>query len=301
MSMFGRHNSADDTRFATEMLAHMPLAKAPDAVWQSIEQSLAAMPVPVRISVRTPVRTPVRTTVWPRRAIAAAILLAFLGGACWKLARRQWIETGPASVTLQIGQIGTVDVSPGTRLRIVADRPGEHRLALARGAIHARISAPPRLFFVDTAAGTAVDLRCEYFLTTSEDGLGALRVTKGWVSFDWRGIESLVPAGAMCLTKPHGGPGIPYFEDAPVELKLGVDDWMNDGPVNVDAVLAAARVRDTLTLWHLLSRVKMPDRGRVYDRIATLTPVPAGVSREKALQLDPETLKLWKDELVWVW
>ncbi len=294
MSMFGRHNSEDEIRFATEMLAHLPLAKAPDSVWQSIEKSLVATPIPLR--------TPLRTLVWPRWALASAILLTVLGGAYWKLARRQWIETGAqAGITLQIGQIGTVDVGPGTRLRIVADRPGEHRLALARGAIHARISAPPRLFFVDTPAGTAIDLGCEYFLTTSEDGLGALRVTKGWVSFYWHGIESLVPAGAMCLTKPHAGPGIPYFEDASVELKEAVDDWKNDGPMNLDAVLGAARVRDTLTLWHLLSRVRVPDRGRVYDRIAALIPVPAGVSREKALQLDPETLKLWKDELAWVW
>jgi hypothetical protein len=285
--MFGRHASEDDTRFAAGMLAHLPSKKAPDSVWQSIEASL---------DTASAAAAPPRRT-WLRWAIAAAVLLAILGGAYWELARRQWIETdSQAGVTLQIGQIGTVDVSPDTRLRIVADRPGEHRLALARGAIHARISAPPRLFFVDTAAGTAVDLGCEYFLTTSEDGLGALRVTKGWVSFDWHGIESLVPAGAMCLTKPHGGPGIPYFEDAAVELKQAVD-----GPMNLDAVLAAARVRDTLTLWHLLSRVAMPDRGRVYGRIAELTPIPAGVSREKVLQLDPATLKLWKEELVWDW
>src|SRR5256885_9219045 len=46
--------------------------------------------------------------------------------------------------------------------------------------------------FVDTAAGTAVDLGCEYVLNTDEDGLGLLRVTKGWVSFQWKGLESLV-------------------------------------------------------------------------------------------------------------
>jgi hypothetical protein len=56
-----------------------------------------------------------------------------------------------------------------------------------------------------------------------------------------------------------------------------------------------------LTLWHLLSRVEADDRARVYDRIAALTPVPAGVSRERALKLDPETLKRWIHELAWTW
>jgi hypothetical protein len=176
----------------------------------------------------------------------------------------------------------------------VTNRPEEHRLALARGEIRAKISAPPRLFFVDIASGTAVDLGCEYTLHTSEDGDGLLRVTKGWVSFQWKGLESLVPAGASCRTRPLLGPGIPYFEDAPENVKLAGIGPLSD-------VLAESRVRDTLTLWHLLSRVKESDRALVYDRMAALTPVPGGVSREKALALDPETLRRWKEELAWTW
>jgi len=69
----------------------------------------------------------------------------------------------------------------------------------------------------------------------------------------------------------------------------------------LDVILADARARDTLTLWHLLSRVEPADRARIYDRMASLTPVPAGVSREQALKLDPETLRRWKEELAWTW
>jgi hypothetical protein len=71
------------------------------------------------------------------------------------------------------------------------------------------------------------------------------------------------------------------------------------GAINV--MLAESRVRDTLTLWHLLSRVDAGDRARVYDRIAALTPVPAGVTREHVLQLDPATLTRWREELAWTW
>jgi hypothetical protein len=188
-----------------------------------------------------------------------------------------------------------VEVAPNTRLRVVTARPGEHRLALARGEIRAKILAAPRLFFVDTASGTAVDLGCEYTLNTNEDGLGLLRVTKGWVSFEWKGLESLVPAGASCLTHPHAGPGIPYFDDAPESMKQALEG------LALDIILADARARDTLTLWHLLSRVEAEDRARIYDRMASLTPVPAGVSREQALKLDPETLRRWKEELAWTW
>src|SRR5204862_6898290 len=132
----------------------------------------------------------------------------------------EWIETDARSrATVKVGEIGSVEVTPNTRLRVVTARPGEHRLALARGEIRARISAPPKLFFVDTASGTAVDMGCEYALSADEEGSGVLRVTRGWVSFQWKGLESLVPAGASCRTRPQAGPDIPYFDDAPESVK----------------------------------------------------------------------------------
>jgi hypothetical protein len=278
-----------------EMLDHLPTVKAPDAIWTSIEAALEEH--------RRPKRSAGHRWLW---AFAAVAVLALLAVGYWSVGHRagEWIETDSKSrTTLRIGEIGFVEVEPSTRVRVVKALPGEHRLALARGEIRAKISAPPKLFFVDTASGTAIDLGCEYTLSDDELGLGLLQVTKGWVSFQWKGVESLVPAGASCRTHPKIGPGIPYFDDASQHLKdalegLGVEKSTDD-PLEV--ILSEARVRDTLTLWHLLQRVEVGDRARVYDRIAALTPVPAGVSREKALELDPETLRLWKDELAWKW
>jgi len=274
------------------MLEHLPLVQAPDAIWTSIEAALDQHHSPAR-----------RRWLW---AFAAAAVVALLAIGYWSVGRQagQWIETDSKSrTTVRIGEIGFVEIEPGTRVRVVTERPDEHRLMLARGEIRAKISAPPKLFFVDTASGTAVDLGCEYTLTDDELGRGLLQVTKGWVSFQWKHLESLVPAGASCRTYPKIGPGIPYFDDASQRLKealenLGVEKSADD-PLEI--ILAEARVRDTLTLWHLLQRVPAGDRARVYDRIAALTPVPQGVSRERALKLDPDTLKLWKDELAWKW
>jgi hypothetical protein len=280
---------------------HLQLVEAPAAIWNAIEA--ASRP-----------REP-ETVLWWRWAFAATLLLALAGavwrsthpaGPQWEVARQsgvghvgagEWIETdAKAHATVKIDEIGSVDVAPSTRVRIVSTRPGEHRLALAHGEIHAKITAPPRLFFVDTASGTAVDLGCEYTLNTTEDGSGWLQVAKGWVSFEWQGLESLVPAGASVQTHPKSGPGIPYFDDASGALKQAVD---NKDALSI--VLAEARVRDTLTLWHLLQRVDAGDRERVFDRIAALTPLPTGVSRQEALNLDPATLKRWKEELAWTW
>jgi hypothetical protein len=47
--------------------------------------------------------------------------------------------------------------------------------------------------------------------------------------------------------------------------------------------------------------VGLADRERVFDRMAELTRVPSGVSRDLVMKLDPETLRRWKDELAWTW
>ena len=83
------------------------------------------------------------------------------------------------------------------------------------------------------------------------------------MSFQWEGLESLVPAGAMCRIRAAKGPDLPYFEDAAPEFVQSVERG------SLDSMLGSARVRDTLTLWHLLSRVAPGDRARVYDRIAS--------------------------------
>ena len=239
---------------------------------------------------------------WALAAVASTVLAA-AGAAYWRLGN-SWIETdGNSHKTIQIGEIGIVEIEPNTRVRVVTERPNEHRIALARGEIRAKISAPPKLFFVDTPSGTAVDLGCEYSLNTDDGGSDFLHVTRGWVSFEWKGRESLVPAGASCRTRTKAGPGIPYFDDAPEKLKDALEKFAfgnTDGDV-LNVILAESRQRDTLTLWHLLSRVAPGDRPRVFERMTALTPLPAGVSREKALALDPATLTHWREELAWTW
>lgn len=236
--------------------------------------------------------------------LAAPAVVLILAGIVWWRSSSNWIETSATSrTTITIGSIGTVEIEPNTRVRVVKDQPDEHRLTLARGEIRATISAPPKLFFVDTPSGTAVDLGCAYSLTTEEDGSDLLRVTTGWVSFQWKGLESLVPAGASCRTRPKVGPGIPYFDDASEPLKRALETFSFEKthPEALAVILSESRKRDTLTLWHLLSRVEGSDRGRVFDRITALTPLPAGVTRERALALDRQTLDHWREELAWTW
>jgi FecR protein len=204
-----------------------------------------------------------------------------------------------ASVT--VGEIGDVEVEPDTRLRLLQSGPAGQRLALDRGTIRAAIWAPPGEFVVDTPSAAAVDMGCAYTLQVDNSGAGLLRTTLGWVGFKLGGRESFIPAGAACATRPGVGPGTPYFEDAsePFRAALSEFDFGNPGrrSVELGVLLAQARQRDALTLWHLLVRTDRGDRERVYNQLVALVPPPAGVTRAGVLNLDRTMLDLWWDKL----
>jgi hypothetical protein len=216
----------------------------------------------------------------------------------------EWLETEAASrARISVATIGEVEVEPNTRLQLVEARSGQHRLALAHGTIHASIWAPPRQFFVETPSAVAVDLGCAYTLQVDDRGAGLLRVTFGWVGFELGGRESFIPAGALCKTRVGIGPGTPYYEDASGPFRTALEKLdFEAGPPEARAgvlsiVLAQARKRDALTLWHLLSRLSGPERGRVYARLAALVPPPAGVTREGIRRGDKHMLDTWWDQL----
>jgi len=205
-----------------------------------------------------------------------------------------WLQTDDSSRALiAVGHIGQVEVKPGTRLQLVAARRDDHRLALARGGIDATVDAVPRLFFVDTPAGTAIDLGCAYTLETDSLGNGRLHVTRGEVAFETGPRSSRVLLGAIIQTRPAIGPGIPYVEDAPGPLvrALVAFDFEKGGARAARTILALARAQDAMSLWHLLQRVDPALRAMVYDRLAALVPPPPGVTRSRAIALDLSALE----------
>lgn len=224
-----------------------------------------------------------------------------------KLAVGEWLETeGDSCAEVTVSSIGHVEVDSNTRIRLLETQPNEHRIELARGKLSARIWAPPRIFFVDTPSAVAADIGCAYTLEVDDAGASLLRVTSGWVALELKDRESMVPAGAACETRPGIGPGTPYFEDATPEFRQSLKkvDFESDGTVRRAAfvqLMNHSRKRDTLTLWHLLPRVDLEERGKVYDKIASFGEPPEGVTREGVLQLNGEIMELWRAQLEETW
>jgi len=328
----------EEVRFGAMLAAQLPLIPAPDSLWREIEVALDRndRTVPVRSGPHL-----ISFLLRPRFALAAVALIGLVvtvaallmnhtpapAGASWDVARMrgaprigsvlisdkaklgvgQWLETDPNSrAQINVSDIGQVEIDPNTRVRLLETKPTEHRLELERGRLSARISAPPKLFFVNTPSGVAEDRGCAYTLEVDDAGNSLLHVTAGWVALQLRDRESVVPAGAACATKAGIGPGTPYFEDASASFRTALtridfDSVATDRSKTLDSLLRGARVRDTLTLLHLLGRVDGNDRVQVYERMAELVPPPQGVTREGVLALDQQMLDAWKDKLKFYW
>ena len=306
------------------LLAQLPLEQAPASLWRAIEQGLPQPKLKLNRSWQ----------FTPRLAFAAATCAVLIASSIWlyqrltrpwwevtqlagtprigtqainagergsKFTPGDWLQTDDSSSALvSVGEIGFVKVEPNTEMQLVTARTDEHRLAMKRGKMHAYIFAPPKQFYVNTPSATAVDLGCAYDLEVDDAGQSILRVTTGWVAFELNGVESFVPATAMCITRPGFGPGTPYFESAAATFQQALtqfDTSPNDSEARVQAlanVLAEARKQDALTLWHLFSRTQGDERGRVYDRFTALVITPPHVTREGVLRGDRMMLDaLW--------
>jgi len=267
---------------------------APDPEIEQLEKVLA----PLRYRHRA-----IAPAAAPRHgwAAAAAVVAAAVGLTIWgvprasqtewevagtKVRQGQVLLTGSEAVRIEAENVGRVDLAPNSLLRAA----GEKRLSLERGQLHAFIWAPPREFVVDTPSARAVDLGCEYTLSVDASGDGLLKVSLGWVAFAVDGRESFIPADAECRTRKHGGPGIPYFQDAPDALRAGVAAFDRGDRGVLPRILESARDRDGLSLWHLMTRVQGQDRAAVYNRLAQLVKLPAEASREAILRGDARAI-----------
>lgn len=312
----------------------------PDADLAKLEASLGTLRHAPRafVAPAAPTRAPRREVAVFRARIALAASLALIGGTAIYLSRSvvgdvggvavsglegtsraggASIAAGSAAVPLAIGQdvvtgadsrariqlangIGSIDVDPGTRVRLEELADNRQRLSLAEGSISARVIAVPRLFVVDTPSARAVDLGCAYTLAVDSSGGAHLAVTSGRVELEEGGRRSVVPAGASCDTREGFGPGTPYWNDATPAFRAALArvDFEVGGSAAIQDVLRESRASDALTLVHLLPRTSPADLPALFDRLAAIAPPPAGVTRSAVVGRQRWAQQAWLDAVV---
>jgi hypothetical protein len=202
------------------------------------------------------------------------------------------LVTGDKPATVKLGY-GEVAVAPNSTLRLLKFVDGEHRLALDRGALHAKVDAPPRLFNVDVPEGKVVDLGCEYRLSVGDDGRTEIEVATGYVELEGAGRRVTVPARARTRWHLQGWPR------TPVDLEAS-DAWSSalakfeDAPKEGDtaALVALAEPRDAVSLWNLLPRVEEAQRRVLSQKLKELSgDAPSPWSADDLARLEPKAVE----------
>ena len=206
----------------------------------------------------------------------------------------KWLELGEGeSATVTIADIGTVTVDEGSRVRLKQTGPAQHRLELERGTIHALVTAPPRLFVVDTPTASAIDLGCAYTLEVTDAG-SRLTVTSGLVSLAGKGREVTVLAGMRALSAPNRPPTTPVSLDASAALVDAIDrfDRSSDAAA-LDAAVLLVRPQDAATPWHLLPVAPPAQRAALIAQLTAFVAPPAGWTDAAATDGSSARMQAW--------
>jgi len=154
------------------------------------------------------------------------------------------------------------------------------------------------MFEVATARTRAVDLGCVYTLRVGARGETVLEVYYGAVELAGARGTTFVPAG-NAAESDESGSSVPWPLASSPEFRASAKLLSSGAPDSaaLAAVLGAADVKATITLWHLLPLVDSALRAPVVDRLAEVSPPPAGVVRERILALDRASLVAWEASL----
>jgi ferric-dicitrate binding protein FerR (iron transport regulator) len=208
------------------------------------------------------------------------------------------LDTGVHHAELAIADIGSATLGANTRVRLELTSTDRHQLHLERGRMHARVSAPPRIFAVTTPSVQVTDLGCEYTIEVDETGAGSIEVQSGKVELESApGAVIVVPAGARARLLPGRRASLPIGLDASPALVAAVTAFESGTADGFARVLAAATAADALTVVNLSVIVPASQRRAVLERLMELFPAAPGITVEAALT-EKAAFDAWLDDIV---
>lgn len=210
------------------------------------------------------------------------------------------LDTGAHEASLSIADIGWAQLGRDTRVRLDRTDRERHQLSLERGHLHARVTAPPRLFAVATKHTEVVDLGCEYTIDVDDAGAGEICVHSGLVELGTKsGAVVTAPEGSCAAILAGQKPGLPHVKEVSAELAAAIHAYERGEPGARDRLLAAATDRDAITL--IAAAAIDPQPAAVLGRLMELSPPPdAEISVESALA-KPEHFATWKKDVLEVY
>jgi hypothetical protein len=208
------------------------------------------------------------------------------------------LDTGANEAALTIADIGVAQLGNDTQVRLDRTDAERHQLTLAKGHLHARVVAPPRLFAVATKHADVVDLGCEYDITIDEQGAGSLRVHSGLVELATKaGSLVVVPEGCDAKILSGQQPGLPICAASTPAVRAAAQAYDGGDASAFERILTSAERQDAVTLI-ALAAVDVGRRAAALTRLAELSPPPDAEIDVASALADPALLAVWRQDIL---
>ncbi|MCH6574871.1 MAG: hypothetical protein IH795_06660 [Bacteroidetes bacterium] len=114
-------------------------------------------------------------------------------------------------------------------------------------------------------------------------------------------IQTIFPGHHNLKILRGSGASIPYYSGSVFELITLLEEYLFGGRrgTTLNRILALSTEKENITLWNLLQRVTPEHRNAVYDKLYELIPHPASIEKKEILNLDPDALQDWLEEIEW--
>ncbi len=134
-----------------------------------------------------------------------------------------------------------------------------------------------------------------YTLKTLSDGRIILEVISGWVEVRDKNFSTILPGNYFVYLSESTGCGLPCARNSSAvvkELLNEYSDQSNSESVS-NSLLNSAVQSEAITLWNVLPRLNILNRGPVFEKLNELIGTPEKVTKDGTINLDGRMMNLW--------
>ena len=218
-----------------------------------------------------------------------------------QFSRGDIVSTDASSTALiEIPDIGDIEIFSGTSFKRLE---GNYSAKLVNGKVNVNNENATERFSIEIPPAMIEDfyMANKYSVIVDERGNTIIEVTSGWLRIFSETIKSIVPQGYTLKVIKDAGISLPFRTGSNPEYSKLSEDFLFGGKkdMTLDLLLTASSNTEAITLWNLLKRVEGVQREATYNRLHKLVPHPDAVKKKGILNLNPEMLQIWLEEIEW--
>jgi len=205
-----------------------------------------------------------------------------------------------SSVIISIPDVGKIKLLENTSLKRLDE---DNAAQLIKGDVVVENSGALENFQLQIPSAIIEDFYTgnNYNVSVDEESSSLIKISSGWLRVRTQLDESIFPQGYELKVNKERGMGLPYSSDSDPAYVFQLDEYIFNGKkLNVlGIVLSKSTVKDAITLWNLFKRVDEIQRDQVYTKLAELVPPPSALKKQELLNLNPEAIQIWLEEIEW--